>query len=428
MLAVVAACLLVTACKDFPHDGTRGLFVTVDQSACVDVPIDSIMICIYSEDGRLVAERRFAGGDRYSPVLYVVDGGCYTVVAVANWTDGDPPRPGMSHQAVMHWLTRAGGGDSPVMLSGNVKACVTDGNVTEVTVPLGSDVADIPVVRVTATLPAACMPSYDASTRSPGQSVARRFALEAVVTGTGEKIARTDTVAAVAPGGSIILNLPLGEGTYDIRLWSDAAADSDGSRPRYDTSDLRHVTVSTDAYAPSGVDGDAACGVARAVSVTAGGTDVAVILDRPLARYRLVASDVEAYGRMDGVPPLDELTVAVACEGFFPMSFNVDTDKPNDAVEGLSYTCKPCMADTSDGTLPIAADWIMANGSDKSIVLTVSILDGDGRTVSVTHHVDVPYRRGHLTTVTGNFLTSGRGTGGVGLDTDWSDDTFVIEF
>ena len=56
------ACLSASSCKDLPHDGTRGLFVTVDRSACPDVRVDSLMVGVYTQDGRLVKERRYSGG------------------------------------------------------------------------------------------------------------------------------------------------------------------------------------------------------------------------------------------------------------------------------------------------------------------------------------------------------------------------------
>ena len=59
--------------------------------------------------------------------------------------------------------------------------------------------------------------------------------------------------------------------------------------------------------------------------------------------------------------------------------------------------------------------------------LSVTITSDDGTVVSRTQGVEVPYQRGRLTTVSGNFLTSGYG-GGVDIDTGWDDDTFEVEF
>lgn len=415
------ACLSASSCKDLPHDGTRGLFVTVDRSACPDVRVDSLMVGVYTQDGRLVKERRYSGGERYSPVLYTVDGGCYTVVAVANWAEGDSPRPGMSRPALMQWLTRSAADAPAVPLSGTARACVSDGGVEELTVSLGRDVDPLPVMRLTATLPGAVMPPYGGAARAAGRAVARRFVAEALFKGTGERVVRLDTVAYAAPGSTVAFDVPVDEGTYDLRLWSDCADPETGLSPYYDASDLRQVAMTTAPYA-AGVDGR------DAAYATAVGASVALQLERPLARYRLVADDVGRYEDMDGMPPLSDLTVRVDYEGFFPSSFNVATGKPNDAVEGLSYTCKPSSGGGADGGLTLASDWIPAADADNEISLTVSLLDAEGRTVGRTRRVRVPYRGGRLTTIRGSFLTAGSGSGGVGLDHCWDDDTFVVVF
>ena len=415
------ACLSASSCKDLPHDGTRGLFVTVDRSACPDVRVDSLMVGVYTQDGRLVKERRYSGGERYSPVLYTVDGGCYTVVAVANWADGDSPRPGMSRPALMQWLTRSAADARAVPLSGTARACVSDGGVEELTVSLGRDVDPLPVMRLTATLPGAVMPPYGGAARAAGRAVESRFVAEALFKGTGERVVRLDTVAYAAPGSTVAFDVPVDEGTYDLRLWSDCADPETGLSPYYDASDLRQVAMTTAPYA-AGVDGR------DAAYATAVGASVALRLERPLARYRLVATDVDKYAAAGGVPPLSDLTVRVDYEGFFPSSFNVATGKPNDAVEGLSYTCKPSSGGGADGGLTLASDWILAADADNEISLTVSLLDAEGRTVGRTRRVRVPYRGGRLTTIRGSFLTAGSGSGGVGLDHCWDDDTFVVVF
>ena len=415
------ACLSASSCKDLPHDGTRGLFVTVDRSACPDVRVDSLMVGVYTQDGRLVKERRYSGGERYSPVLYTVDGGCYTVVAVANWAEGDSPRPGMSRPALMQWLTRSAADARAVPLSGTARACVSDGGVEELTVSLGRDVDPLPVMRLTATLPGAVMPPYGGAARAAGRAVARRFVAEALFKGTGERVVRLDTVAYAVPGSTVAFDVPVDEGTYDLRLWSDCADPETGLSPYYDASDLRQVAMTTAPYA-AGVDGR------DAAYATAVGASVALRLERPLARYRLVATDVDKYAAAGGVPPLSDLTVRVDYEGFFPSSFNVATGKPNDAVEGLSYTCKPSSGGGADGGLTLASDWIIAADADNGISLTVSLLDAEGRMVARTRRVRVPYRGGRLTTIRGSFLTAGSGSGGVGLDHCWDDDTFVVVF
>ena len=76
----------------------------------------------------------------------------------------------------------------------------------------------------------------------------------------------------------------------------------------------------------------------------------------------------------------------------------------------------------------MGGDLVLTNGGESSVTVTVRVTDArTGGAVSVVEHVRIPYRRGHLTTVTGHFLTAGKTTGGVEVDTEW-DDEVVIPF
>ena len=47
-------------------------------------------------------------------------------------------------------------------------------------------------------------------------------------------------------------------------------------------------------------------------------------------------------------------------------------------------------------------------------------------TVCTVSGIKIPYKRGHLTTVSGHFLTAGKTAGGVQVDTEWND--VIIKF
>ncbi len=186
--------------------------------------------------------------------------------------------------------------------------------------------------------------------------------------------------------------------------------------------------VNTGAYTACTDYKDAAYAYLESVSVTAEGGGTAVALERPLAKYRIVTKDIDRYRQLEGVPPLEELTVGVSYDEFFPSSFNVVTGRPNDAVEGVSYGCAPSWEADAEGNAALASDWVLVNGAESGVRLTVTVTAADGSTVCRTTGVSVPYRRGQLTTVSGNFLTAGLGGGGVDIDTGWDDGTFEVEF
>ena len=166
-----------------------------------------------------------------------------------------------------------------------------------------------------------------------------------------------------------------------------------------------------------------------------GGVEGAVSLIRPFAKYRLIATDVEAYYNLidkgEALPDIEDLQVRVTYEGFFPTGFNVATGKPNDAFNtGIHYTSVPTVAEGYDAAVnrQVGADFVLTNGEESFVNVTIQMVDTNtGDIVATVQHVKIPYKRGHLTTVTGHFLTAGKTPGGVQIDTEWGDN-IVIEF
>ena len=398
-LAALVLCLAMPSCTDGPHDGGRGLAVELDLSACPEAEISGVTVSITADDGSYQASRTFAGPKALAATLFGVPPGCYTVKAAT------PSGPG-----------------------GKARTCVDADGIRRVVIPMTYGGAEQPLLRLAVALPGTDMPPYDGKTRSGGAQYARRIVADVYTTDGGLRVMRRETVTEAAPGGTATIDLPLDEGTYDIRLWSDYTAADGGLPPFYDASDLQQVAVNTSPYTACTDYKDAAYAYVGGITVSGGTTEKAVTLERPLAKYRIVTKDIDRYKALDGVPPIDELTVGVSYEGYFPSSFNVATGKPNDAVEGVGYANTPVWQAGAEGYVELASDWVLVNGAASSVRLTVTIVSDDGTVVARTQGVEVPYRRGRLTTVSGNFLTAGYGGGGVDIDTDWDDDTFEVEF
>ena len=398
-LAALVLCLAMPSCTDEAHDGGRGLAVELDLSACPEAEISGVTVSITADDGSYQASRTFSGPKALAATLFGVPPGCYTVKA-----------------------------STPSGLGGKARTCVDEDGISRVTIPMTYGGAEQPLLRLTLALPGTDMPPYDGKTRSGGAQYARRIVADVYTTDGGLRVMRRETVTETAPGGTATIDLPLDEGTYNIRLWSDYTAADGGLPPFYDASDLQQVAVNTSPYTACTDYKDAAYAYVGGITVSGGTTEKAVTLERPLAKYRIVTKDIDRYKALDGVPPIDELTVGVSYEGYFPSSFNVATGKPNDAVEGVGYANTPVWQAGAEGYVELASDWVLVNGAASSVRLTVTIVSDDGTVVARTQGVEVPYRRGRLTTVSGNFLTSGYGGGGVDIDTDWDDDTFEVEF
>ena len=229
--------------------------------------------------------------------------------------------------------------------------------------------------------------------------------------------------------GIFTLHHKLESGSYSMAVWADYVMEKDIAF--YTAESLKKVKVITDPYRANSDAKDAA--YLYIEDIAAQGRPIALTaqLNRPLAKYELVATDVERYlAKKDelGLPSLDELQVKVNYLGFFPVGFNAVTGKPNDAVASVvNYGSAVDTAKVSDGTLPLGSDWVMVNGDETFVEVELLITDSKGRMVSRVPRVRIDYRRNCLTTVKGRFLTAGIQEGGVHIDTEWEGD-FEVEF
>ena len=64
---------------------------------------------------------------------------------------------------------------------------------------------------------------------------------------------------------------------------------------------------------------------------------------------------------------------------------------------------------------------MFVNGAESFVSLSMEIRDSDGNVISRTTGLEVPYRRGHLTTVRARFLTNEM-QGGVDIDDEFEGD------
>lgn len=75
---------------------------------------------------------------------------------------------------------------------------------------------------------------------------------------------------------------------------------------------------------------------------------------------------------------------------------------------------RPVAADGFDTAeaVQVGEDFVLTNGEESFVTATIRITDRTtGKAVSAVQNVKIPYRRGHLTTVKGCFLTAGNTSG-----------------
>ena len=442
LMLCVGLGVCLTACCDEAHEGEYPL--SERQGAVIvglesSVPVTDLTLYLFGSDGTVFLRKTYGDPRELASEYIPVSAGSYTLVVVANGGRAGTVAEALPQETtvsdLLEWL-KAHAAALPSMLTASEQVEIAQGEIERLHLTLtdGTGGIRLSAVRLLLSVPEPDLPAYT-DTRADGGKPLRCVA-EVWQTGTGNRIHRRVQDCALQPDGTYRADLFLMPGDYDLRLW----ADWDGGH--YNADDLGKVTVLTDNYMANGETdkkdayyATASLSVADPSVSTEEAGEVAVALVRPFAKYRLIATDVEAYRNLieegEDLPDIGDLQVRVTYEGFFPTGFNVATGRPNDALNtGIHYTSEPAVAEDYDAeeNCQVGADFVLTNGEESFATVTIQMVDANtGETVATVQHVNVPYRRGHLTTVTGHFLTAGKVPGGVQIDTEWGDD-IVIEF
>ena len=437
LLLAALAMLLPVACDKDIHeneyqlaDGQGALIIGLESQA----EVTDLTLYLFDSDGTAELCETYDNPRELASGHIPVPAGSYTIVVVANGDPADTKTESLPLETTLpdlvEWL-KAHAADFPQMLTASEQVEVTSGDIKRLHLVLtdGTSGIHLYTVRLALSVPGLDLPAYTA-TRAGGDSKPLRCVAEVYQAGTSNRVHRRVQDCALQSDGTYLAELSLMPDDYDLRLW----ADWDGGY--YNTDDLGKVLVLTDNYVANGeTDKKDAYYAAEALAVTDDTPDKPVTLERPFAKYRLIATDVEAYYNLidkgEALPDIEDLQVRVTYEGFFPTGFNVATGKPNDALNtGIHYTSVPTVAEGYDAKVnrQVGADFVLTGGEESFVNVTIQMIDTNtGEAVATVQHVKIPYKRGHLTTVTGHFLTAGKTPGGVQIDTEWGED-IVIEF
>ena len=441
LLLAALAMLLPTSCdkdihkNEYPFaDGQGALIIGLESQA----EVTDLTLYLFGSDGTAVLCETYDNPRELASGHIPVPAGSYTLVIVAN---GDPadtkvePLPeDTTVPDLVEWL-KAHAADFPYMLTASEQVEVASGDIERLHLVLtdGTSGIHLSTVRLALTVPGLDLPAY--ATRANGSdSKPLRCVAEVYQAGTSNRVHRRVQDCSLQSDGTFLAELSLMPGDYDLRLWAD------WNGGYYNADDLGKVLVLTDSYVANGeTDKKDAYYATSSLSIpsspTGGVEGASVSLERPFAKYRLIATDVEAYYNLidkgEALPAIEDLQVRVTYEGFFPTGFNVATGKPNDALNtGIHYTSVPTVAEGYDAKVnrQVGADFVLTNGEESFVNITIQMIDTNtGNIIATVQHVKIPYKRGHLTTVTGHFLTAGKTPGGVQIDTEWGED-ITIEF
>ena len=433
--------LLLTACSredDYDVPEGKGALLVSLENPVEGAAAEDVAFYLCHPDGRPLFSLTYGNPRELSAEPIPLDPGDYLLAVVAN-TGATVKSLALPLDATVPdlavWLDDHAD-HFPHLLTASAPVTITLGEVHRQTLVLqaGTDGLGLTPISLPLTLPDTQLPAYTATRTTDTDSKPLRCVAEVYQAGTSNRVHRRVQDCSLQSDGTYLAELSLMPGDYDLRLWAD------WNGGYYNADDLGKVLVLTDSYVANGeTDKKDAYYATSSLSIPSSpqgrveGASVSLV--RPFAKYRLIATDVEAYYNLidkgEALPDIEDLQVRVTYEGFFPTGFNVATGKPNDALNtGIHYTSVPTVAEGYDAKVnrQVGADFVLTNGEESFVNVTIQMVDTNtGEAVATVQHVKIPYKRGHLTTVTGHFLTAGKTPGGVQIDTEWGED-IVIEF
>ena len=273
------------------------------------------------------------------------------------------------------------------------------------------------------------------TTKAATDTYRRRFIIDAYHDGKVAQRQVTVLEEAEESGSDKItlpVNLRLHALEYTLAVWTDYVAAGTEADLYYNTEDLQQVSCTTP-YTGNTPYRDCLYGTVLLDlrdyrNEWNAKVQVQVDMVRPLAQYEIIATDVKDFlaesQRQRETGTAHSVTFSYGF--YFPLGFNVLTGKPQNSQMNVAFTAPLTVPDDGREEYTIGTDFIFVNGEESYVPLEIRIADSDGYVVSLTTGLNVPYQRGHLTTLRGRFLTS-KVSPGVGINPDFDDDDINID-
>ncbi len=224
------------------------------------------------------------------------------------------------------------------------------------------------------------------------------------------------------------LNIPvtmkLHARNYQLLVWSDYVKVGSEADLHYNTGNLVPL-ISAEPYTANTEYKDAftAC---TPLDLTAyrdawnAKVPVKVELKRPVARYQLIANDVESFlskianGKIKGT----RFTARISYNNYQPVGYNVLDDVPKHSLMYLQYSSSFTAPAASTKELTLGKDYVfVTNGKEDQVSIMVEILNESNEVIARTSFY-LPCQRNKNTTVRMPFLTANP-EGGIGIDPDY---------
>ena len=217
-------------------------------------------------------------------------------------------------------------------------------------------------------------------------------------------------------------------GDYQILVWSDMLKDG---KPLYDADDFAEITLlgshnGNDAYLEA-YRGSATVSKSD-FSLADGACAVEVTMQRPLARFEIVANDLSefidkelanypvALQADESIIELSDYSVVFYYVGFMPDTYSMYTDRTVDSSTGVIFHSE--LSRLTDSEASLGFDYVFVNDKDSAVTVRVGVYSPDGNLISMTPSIKVPLKRNYHTVLQNTYLTT-KSSDGVNINPNY---------
>ncbi len=234
-----------------------------------------------------------------------------------------------------------------------------------------------------------------------------------------------------------IVKSQIAPGKYRVLVFADYVDKGSLKDKFYDTTNFNSITIAgkyqgNSAYREAFI-GEQDINVAIDNADENGVVKVDIPMERPFARFNILATDVKEYANIyfgqklsqskSGETPIlksieyGNYHAEISYIGYLPYEFDVFQKRPVDSKTGVAF--KDNLRLINNETVQLGYDVVMVNGKESSVIVGFNIYDENNKLVSSVSNVQVPLKRGQLSTLIGKFLTNGTEPNGIGIKPDF---------
>ena len=210
---------------------------------------------------------------------------------------------------------------------------------------------------------------------------------------------------------------------YRIVVWAEFVQDN-GESIAYEYEDITYITQCIP-YRGSTEDKDAfSISKTEDLREAKGEVTDQLSLSRPFGKFRIIATNTEQLTETGEytVEQIGRMTVTLSYTSFFPCAYNAVTNRPNDANTGFQFTGSvEWVNEEHVKGLMLAFDYVWVNSTKSSVTAQLTVHDELGKQIAKINNIHIPYERGRLTTIIGEFTddSGSNGDSGIGINPDF---------